>query len=90
MRMTVPVTIGGNIRWRTLGDTKDMKISRKAQIREVPAGLSKTEGRENKKLGTEDISVSIGTGESCDSPILSQRGGAGAVRVHDVEDLLKR
>jgi hypothetical protein len=38
--MTVPVTIGGNIRWRTLGDTKDMKISRKAQMRDVPVRLS--------------------------------------------------
>jgi hypothetical protein len=41
-RMTVPVTIGGNIRWRTLGGTKDMKISRKAQTRDVPVGSSDT------------------------------------------------
>ena len=36
--MTVPVTIGGNIRWRTFGGTKDMKISRKAQMIDVPVG----------------------------------------------------
>lgn len=36
IRITVPVTIGGNIRWRSLGGTKDMNISRNAQTREVP------------------------------------------------------
>ena len=40
MRMTVPVTIGGNTRWRTFGGTKDMKISRKAQTMDVPVRLS--------------------------------------------------
>lgn len=40
IRMTVPVTIGGNIRWRTLEGTKDMNISKKAQMRDVPVEQS--------------------------------------------------
>ena len=32
----VPVTIGGNIRCNMRGGTKDMKISRKEHIRDVP------------------------------------------------------
>ena len=35
-RMTVPVTIGGNIRCSIRTGTKDMNISRKEQMRDVP------------------------------------------------------
>lgn len=36
IRMTVPVTMGGKIFLRMRGETNDMKISRKEQIRDVP------------------------------------------------------
>ena len=36
IRITVPVTIGGKIFFRIRGETNDMKISRKEQIKDVP------------------------------------------------------
>jgi len=38
-KMTVPVTIGGNIRFSARGGKNDMNISRKEHINEVPYGL---------------------------------------------------
>lgn len=37
IRMTVPVTMGGKIRCRVRGETKDMNISRKEQMSDVPS-----------------------------------------------------
>lgn len=46
-RMTVPVTMGGKMRLRVRGGTKDMNISRKEHMREVPAaGRVSTDGGE--------------------------------------------
>ena len=37
--ITVPVTMGGKIRWRMRTGTKERNISRKEQMREVPITL---------------------------------------------------
>lgn len=52
MRMTVPVTRGGKIFCRTRGETKDMKISRKAQMSDVPAGKVSSGTRERRGVHT--------------------------------------
>ncbi len=39
MRMTVPVTIGGNMRWRMRTGINDMNISKNEQISDVPDRL---------------------------------------------------
>jgi len=39
IKITVPVTIGGKIRWRTRGGINDMKISKKAQTKDVPKSI---------------------------------------------------
>lgn len=38
------MTMGGNIRWRTRGGTKDIPISRNAQINDVPSTIPYASG----------------------------------------------
>ena len=63
-RTTVPVTIGGNSRLRTLGGTKDMNISKKAQMRDVPVGSLETRSVKKDKDRTNKVSIGVRTRES--------------------------
>jgi hypothetical protein len=46
IKTTVPVTMGGNIRCKMRGGIKDMKISRKEHIMDVPSTIPYASGQE--------------------------------------------
>ena len=85
------MTMGGKIRCKTRGGTKDMKISRKEHIRDVPevelfvAGLK----LQNYTERTQNFPVCIRAGSSRDRSTWRSSGRTGTVFVHGIENLKK-